>query len=233
VKIIHKKEAWRRSYSLNIDKNGYLVVRTNKLCTQTQLDRILQRHRRWITKRLREFEKLRQVLEIRHKELFDYGSKLMLLGETFFVYYRKTDKKRISVLLEDGRLYVESENKLQPEPLKQVVEKYLKSLAKEVFIEKCDFYAEKYGFKYKKLFVKSQKSKWGSCSSERNLNFNWKLLLAPEEILDYVVIHEVCHLKQLNHSSKFWDLVDIECPNHKEIRAWLRENGGTILNQFT
>ncbi|MBU0727650.1 M48 family metallopeptidase, partial [Patescibacteria group bacterium] len=67
-------------------------------------------------------------------------------------------------------------------------------------------------------------SRWGSCSDRKNLNFNWKLIMAPIEIIDYVVVHEMCHLKQMNHSSKFWNLVAEKMPDYKELRKWLKDN---------
>lgn len=77
---------------------------------------------------------------------------------------------------------------------------------------------------YKKVFIKNQRSMWGSCSGRRNLNFNWRLAAAPPEALDYVVIHELCHLREMNHSKKFWAHVEAACPAYKARRRWLRDN---------
>ena len=68
-------------------------------------------------------------------------------------------------------------------------------------------------------------TRWGSCSSEKNLNFNWKLILAPPEVLDYVVVHELCHLKEMNHSKAFWDEVGKVMPEYETYKLWLKENG--------
>jgi predicted metal-dependent hydrolase len=76
--------------------------------------------------------------------------------------------------------------------------------------------------------IKEQKSRWGSCSRAGNLNFNWRLLLAPLPVLDYVLIHELAHLKELNHAPKFWRLVAAACPNYEAHRRWLREHGRTL-----
>ncbi|GEM_PF-66162 len=85
-----------------------------------------------------------------------------------------------------------------------------------------------YGFSYKRVTIKEQKSRWGSCSRAGNLNFNWRLLLAPLPVLDYVLIHELAHLKELNHAPKFWRLVAAACPNYEAHRRWLREHGRTL-----
>ena len=75
------------------------------------------------------------------------------------------------------------------------------------------------------ITIRNQKTRWGSCSSEKNLNFNWKLILAPPEVLDYVVVHELCHLKEMNHSKAFWDEVGKVMPEYETYKLWLKENG--------
>lgn len=91
--------------------------------------------------------------------------------------------------------------------------------------EKAARFAEAYGCKYNKITIKNQKTCWGSCSQKANLNFNYKILFLPENIQDYIVVHELCHLKELNHSKKFWALVAVAIPNHQQIRKELRKTG--------
>ena len=100
-----------------------------------------------------------------------------------------------------------------------------KKLARKVFAEKCRFYAEQMDVTYGTISVREQKTRWGSCSAKGNLNFNWKLVLMPEEILDYVVVHELAHRQEMNHSPAFWAVVGRIVPDYKERRKWLKENG--------
>ncbi len=79
-----------------------------------------------------------------------------------------------------------------------------------------------------RVCVRAQKTRWGSCSSTGTLSFNWKLYLAPPEILDYVVVHELCHLSEMNHSKRFWALVESILPDYKSCEKWLKENGRTL-----
>jgi predicted metal-dependent hydrolase len=88
---------------------------------------------------------------------------------------------------------------------------------------------ETYGLKFNRVAIKDTRSRWGSCSAKNNLNFNWRLILAPEEVLNYVVIHETAHLEQMNHSSAFWELVSQRCSDYQKHRNWLRQNGQQIL----
>jgi len=81
-----------------------------------------------------------------------------------------------------------------------------------------------YNYPIGRILIKNQKTRWGSCSRKGNLNFNWKIVLLPRRLVDYVIVHELCHLKEFNHSLKFWDLVRETIPNFKELKAELKKN---------
>ena len=85
------------------------------------------------------------------------------------------------------------------------------------------------GVEFARIQVRDQRTRWGSCSSRGTLSFNWRLALAPHEVLDYVVVHELCHLREPNHSPRFWRLVETRRPGWREQRAWLREHGAELL----
>lgn len=97
--------------------------------------------------------------------------------------------------------------------------------ARTMLEAKCRKFAEKMGVTYGRISVREQKTRWGSCSASGNLNFNWKLILMPEEIQDYLVVHELAHRREMNHSARFWRLVEEEIPDYKERRKWLRLHG--------
>ena len=102
-------------------------------------------------------------------------------------------------------------------------EDYLKNRDKayEFAARKVEYFNETYQYRIHKINIKNQKTRWGSCSKKGNLNFNYKILFLPERTAEYIVVHEMCHLKELNHSRKFWDLVARTFPDHKEIRKEL------------
>lgn len=100
-----------------------------------------------------------------------------------------------------------------------------KRLAKKVLSEKCRMYAARMGVTYGTISVREQKTRWGSCSAKGNLSFNWKLVLMPEEIQDYLVVHELAHRVEMNHSPAFWAVVEKELPDYRERRGWLKRNG--------
>ncbi len=98
--------------------------------------------------------------------------------------------------------------------------------------ERVLYYAPLVGVDYGRITIRFQKSRWGSCSGKGNLNFNGLLMLAPEEVLDYVVVHELCHRKEMNHSSRFWAEVERVCPQWRSARKWLKDNGAALLGRL-
>jgi len=103
-------------------------------------------------------------------------------------------------------------------------EEYLENKDKAFILAKkqIEYFNNIYNFKFNKITIKNQKTRWGSCSRKGNLNFNYKIALLPKHISDYIIIHELCHLKELNHSQKFWKLVAIAVPNYLDIKKELR-----------
>jgi predicted metal-dependent hydrolase len=99
-----------------------------------------------------------------------------------------------------------------------------KKKALALAVERADYFCGIYGFSYNKINIKRQKTRWGSCSRKRNLNFNYKIVYLPEKIRDYIIVHELCHLKEFNHSKKFWNLVAGIIPDYAGLRKELKKN---------
>lgn len=95
--------------------------------------------------------------------------------------------------------------------------------------ERTAYFAEQIGVSYGRITLRQQKTRWGSCSANGNMNFNWLLILAPPEVLDYVVVHELCHRRQMNHSQAFWNEVSAVLPGYKEQKKWLKDNGWKLM----
>lgn len=100
--------------------------------------------------------------------------------------------------------------------------------AKQVFTERVHYYEPLLGVQALGIRIKDQKTRWGSCSNKGNINLNWRLILAPGEVMDYVIIHELCHLREMNHSQAFWKLVESICPDYREHRQWLKDHADEL-----
>lgn len=107
----------------------------------------------------------------------------------------------------------------------------LRKEAAILFPARAAIFASMIGVDYGKLSIRCQKTKWGSCSAKGNLNFNVLLMLAPPEVLDYVVVHELCHRKEMNHSERFWSLVEQVLPDYRARRKWLKDHGGELMSR--
>lgn len=98
-----------------------------------------------------------------------------------------------------------------------------KNQAYHLAIDRINYFNDIYGFKFNKISIKNQKTRWGSCSKKGNLNFNYRITLLPPSLSDYIIVHEICHLEEFNHSKKFWNLVEKTIPDYKKLRSELKQ----------
>lgn len=122
---------------------------------------------------------------------------------------------------------IDERSKLEKITFEQVKE--LADQAVEYIPKRVKYYAEKENFVYNKITIKNLVSRWVSCSTKGNLNFNCLLMLTPDYVIDYVVVHELCHLREMNHSEKFWAEVEKIMPDYQRAELWLKQNGGNLI----
>lgn len=168
----------RSTASIQIKPPGEVIVRIPEWYTKQMSDELVERHSKWIARKLQELH---------------------------------VNTARGKITLSE----LERADGIQK--------------AKKVFPERVSHYAEIMGVTYAKITIREQKTRWGSCSSKGNLNFNWKLVLAPDYVLDYVVVHELAHRKVMNHSKQFYTVVAQVMPDYEQARLWLRKNGASII----
>lgn len=125
---------------------------------------------------------------------------------------------------------VDERSKLEKITFEQVKE--LADQAVEYIPKRVKYYAEKENFVYNKITIKNLVSRWGSCSTKGNLNFNCLLMLTPDYVIDYIVVHELCHLREMNHSEKFWAEVEKIMPDYQRAELWLKQNGGNLISRM-
>ena len=151
---------------------------------------------------------------------------------------RRTAQKEIDALLEKHRDWIarnlqkQTRQKAEAAALPPLTEAEIRSLAEKaraVFPERAAFFAKQLGVDYGRITIRAQRTKWGSCSAQGNLSFNCLLMLAPPEVLDSVVVHELCHRKQMNHSPAFYREVYRVMPDYDRWHNWLKEHGAALL----
>ncbi len=171
--------------------------------------------RPWIERRLREASALRAALAAR-------GSTLPYLGTPLEL---RPERGRARVHRCGDTLLVPAAAARAP----AAIERWYRRAAGREIAPRLDAAAQALGTTYTSLSIRGQRTRWGSCSARGALSFNWRLLLAPEPVLDYVVWHEACHLRVMDHSPSFWALVGRHCPDYEEHRRWLRLQGSTLV----
>ncbi len=147
--------------------------------------------------------------------------------------FRLTGQKRAWI---EKHLEMAARRETQKRQAGPLAESDIRSLSRQAldyFPGRTRMWAERIGVGYGRITIRNQKTRWGSCSSKGNLNFNCLLMLCPEEIRDYVIVHELCHRKEMNHSPRFWGLVEAAMPDYRARRKWLKTNGQAILARMT
>ena len=139
---------------------------------------------------------------------------------------------QLRAFVDSRSAWIEKQLSCQPQALSALSVEELHRLtdrASEVIKSRVDYFAPKVGVTYGRITIRHQRTRWGSCSAKGNLNFNCLLLLAPTQVLDYVVVHELCHRRELNHSAAFWAEVERVLPDYAPCRRWLKENGSSLI----
>ncbi len=158
--------------------------------------------------------------------------KVMYRGKWYVIQIHKDTKRRRARLELEGDKMIVHTPIVSQVFLREAMEKWLSNQARMVFPVRVMHFQRLTGGTVRQIRVKDQKTRWGSCSSLHNLNFSWRLIMAPPEVLDYVVVHELCHLTHMNHSRDFWDMVERIMPEYRQYKQWLKENGHLLQLAF-
>ncbi len=215
-----------RRISLRVTPAEGLVVVLPLRCKIKTAEKLLLSQAEWVLRRAKGNPRLLSPESALRPTL---QTALWYRGRKLKFKYIPGTSKRARISLEDSTLVVET----APESdVEEVVARWLKQQARRVLLQEIKAEAERLGLEFNKLYVASQRTRWGSCSAKGNLAFNWRLVLAPPEVLHYFVVHELCHLKHRNHSRGFWQAVESACPEYRKAREWLKANGASLWLAF-
>ena len=216
--------SFRKTMAIQIHPRGEVIVRAPFFVGKRAITRFVGDHVEWIRKRLATQEQRKQ--DARAFSQTDSNGPFLYLGQEYpFVF---NDILPRQFVFDGEQFVVRSKDK---EKMPQLLNNWYKKQARNKFEEKLWHFAEISGVKPQSLKLSSARTRWGSCSSVGNINLNWKLILTPEFVIDYVIWHELMHLKVHGHNKKFWDLVAKYCLDFKEAKKWLRQHQERILAQ--
>lgn len=205
----------RRSLALQIGADGRLIVRAPQRMPLRDIERHVQARADWIRKHQERF-RARPAPEHHYRP----GERFLYLGAEYPLAL--VENARPALALVDGEFRL---SRAALPRARQVFTAWYRARAREVFTQRAVEHARQVGVSFENLRVSSARTRWGSCSNQRTLSFTWRLVMAPPEAIDYVVIHELAHLQVRGHSRDFWALVAGWMPAWQPAAAWLKENG--------
>jgi hypothetical protein len=218
-----RKNARARRVWIKMEDHAGLVVVLPRWASPSRAPEILRLHKSWVLDRLTEREERlsKAVPPLGTTRTLVYrGRPLSLRVRSCACTSPTVEWHRDHVLVQVPRDGDSS--------LPKILENSYRNRAREVFERRAQALSEVLGLRPKRIEIRDQKTRWGACSGRGTVTFSWRLVLAPPAVLDYVVAHELCHLRHANHGRRFWELLSTVCPNFAAHRRWLRENGALL-----
>ena len=211
---VRRSDRARRVRVLVDPRAGVEVVLPRRSPASAAADAVAEL-RPWIEQRLVAAQSVRDAVAARGSSVPYLGTDLALVAQP----------GRTRAHRRGGELLVPAE----PVAAQAAIERWFRRAARDEIAPRLDDAVAALRCSYTTLTIRNQRTRWGSCSSSGAMSFNWRLLLAPEPVLDYVVWHEACHLRVMDHSPRFWALVGRHCPDYPAHRRWLRQKGNTLV----
>ncbi len=206
----------RKSIALIVEPDGRLVVRVPMRISDADIQTLVKQKERWIREKQKQVKD--QSIKSKPKVYMD-GEEFLYLGKS---YQLKIVADLNPALVLSRKFYL---SRWALPKAEIVFTEWYREQARAVISERVKLYAARQGFRYRKIRITSARTRWGSCSSMGNLNFTWRLVMAPPDVIDYVVVHELAHLRVNNHSKEFWNQVERIMPGYKQRLKWLKDNG--------
>jgi predicted metal-dependent hydrolase len=213
----------RKTINISVDRDKKILVKAPRNISDDKIEKIIKSKGLWIFDKL----KRRRNSEIinTYKE-FVSGESLLFLGSNYQL--NVLEEKFRGIKFED-KFYISNSNRHKA---KTIFKKWYIDRAKEIFYPKIEHYAKSLGVEIKNVVIKQMKMSWGSCAPNGTITLNWKLIKAPSYVINYIIVHELAHLIELNHTPKFWNVVTVQVPNYKKAKKWLRDNGYLLEIDF-
>lgn len=205
--------------TLQITREGKVVIRTPLRTPDAEIERFFHSRQLWIAKKLRGKE-IQEELSVKPRQ-FIAGEEFFYLGDPYQLVIAESNGARKALILALGTFQLASEKESQA---KELFVKWYRERAKEVFGERVRFWSSRFDLIPTGITITSAWQRYGSCSAKNSLSFSWRLLMAPYPVIDYIIVHELAHIKEKNHSKKFWNYLRSLLPGYEAQKRWLREN---------
>lgn len=178
--------------------------------SEKEIELILKQKAKWIESKLAYFSSRKKQIRLQRDQIFYLGDK--------YRYFYYSELKNAVIVNSKSKTIRSGKDLLD----KEIQKKWLKKEARRLILERLVYYSAKHHFNYNRVFIRSQKSKWGNCSQKKNLSFNWHLIQTPLYVIDYLVVHELVHTQIMDHSNKFWLKLKLIYPDFEKSIKWLK-----------
>lgn len=216
-KIIRSK---RKTLALQVHRDGSVVVRAPLSTMNHEISHFVEKMKKWIEKQQRYFKELPR----QQQRMLAHGATYPLLGTQYPIKIANEAAKP-EMKFKDHTWHITCSTEQEG---KKLLEAWYKKRARVVFKDRLDHIAKTHNMPYRSLKLSSARTRWGSCSRNKNINLTWRLIMAPLEIIDYVIVHELSHTIHMDHSKKFWNHVQSIMPNHLKYKDWLKDHGRSL-----
>lgn len=220
----------RKTIGIVVEPDGKVIVKTPIDLEQQKIFDTIYNKRKWIADKLKLTKEIKKPIPIKH-ELVS-GEKILLKNRLIRLKIYTYPNKRSRITYAFKTLYIYINETLsqgeKEEEIKRVLINWYKEKALNIITNRIEKFLELIDFKTQKIKIRDQKLRWGSCTKDGKLIFNWRIVMAPISAIDYVIIHELSHMKEPMHSAKFWDTVKSFFPNYKKWKEWLRIHGPNL-----
>lgn len=204
---------------IDVDIHGVVVVVPEG--KEVQPTELLKENAEWVIDKQRSYDAYREQIPDR---TFEAGERFPFLGEDLELVIESRQKHGI-----DGDSIRLRKSAIKQSCIKQVLKNFYRSRARDYLTDRTDYYAEQMNVKYEKIEIRNQRTRWGSCSTGGTISLNWRLIMAPADVVDYLVVHELAHLSEQNHGRDFWRLVVEYIPEYKQRVEWLEQNSAKLI----
>jgi predicted metal-dependent hydrolase len=220
----------RKSVQLKLKSTDHIAITAPTQFPKEGIEKILLDKSKWIIKQI---DRLTSIATNPINKSISPGAAILYLGQPHTLIFITKNNCEPAVHLEENKIVLHLPL-LAPNDISATSQLLLSQWyfdrALKTLSAKTAFWASTIKVNPKRITIKDQKTRWGSCSSRGNINYNWRIIMAPKEVIDYLIVHELCHLRIPNHSESFWQEVEKYSPNFKQYRAWLRINGMMLMS---
>lgn len=224
-----RKSSKAKRVSISI-KNSRIRVAIPTGFTLEYAKNFLEDNKEWV---LRHLQKQISTSQKITPKCYISGEKFLYRGRSYPLIIEETISAEYFAVFKGSRIVVyippDLDEEKKPQLVKNLIEEWYKGQAQKLLPEQVDYYAKMLNTPFNRLKIKDQKTRWGSCSNKGNINLNWRIIMAPHQVAAYVIIHELTHLKHMNHSKEFWKVVEDSLPDYKKWKKWLTLNGKELL----